>query len=315
MRKKVTVIGGGNVGANCALRIAEKELADVVLVDIVEGVPQGKALDLLQSGPVQGYEVNITGANTYESTENSDIVVITAGLARKPGMSRDDLLLANYEVVKSATEQSVKYSPNAILVLVTNPLDAMCWTAMQVSGFPRERVVGMAGVLDTARFRTFIAQELNVAMSNVVAMVLGGHGDTMVPIVRLSSVSGIPLTELMDAETLDRLVNRARNGGAEIVKYLKTGSAYYAPSAAAIEMVESILLDQKKVLPCAAYLKGEYGYKDLFVGVPVKLGAGGVEKIYELKLEPEEKAALDKSAASVKELIEILQKKMAQPVQ
>jgi malate dehydrogenase len=315
MRKKVTVIGGGNVGANCALRIAEKELADVVLVDIVEGVPQGKALDLLQSGPVQGYEVNLTGTNTYESTENSDIVVITAGLARKPGMSRDDLLLANYEVVKSATEQSVKYSPNAILVLVTNPLDAMCWTAMQVSGFPRERVVGMAGVLDTARFRTFIAHELNVAMSNVVAMVLGGHGDTMVPIVRLSSVSGIPLTELMDAETLDRLVNRARNGGAEIVKYLKTGSAYYAPSAAAIEMVESILLDQKKVLPCAAYLKGEYGYNDLFVGVPVKLGAGGVEKIYELKLEPEEKAALDKSAASVKELIEILQKKMAQPVQ
>jgi malate dehydrogenase len=315
MRKKVTVIGGGNVGANCALRIAEKELADVVLVDIVEGVPQGKALDLLQSGPVQGYEVNLTGANTYESTENSDIVVITAGLARKPGMSRDDLLLANYEVVKSATEQSVKYSPNAILVLVTNPLDAMCWTAMQVSGFPRERVVGMAGVLDTARFRTFIAHELNVAMSNVVAMVLGGHGDTMVPIVRLSSVSGIPLTELMDTETLDRLVNRARNGGAEIVKYLKTGSAYYAPSAAAIEMVESILLDQKKVLPCAAYLKGEYGYNDIFVGVPVKLGAGGVEKIYELKLEPDEKAALDKSAASVKELIEILQKKMAQPVQ
>jgi malate dehydrogenase len=315
MRKKVTVIGGGNVGANCALRIAEKELADVVLVDIVEGVPQGKALDLLQSGPVQGYEVNLTGANTYESTENSDIVVITAGLARKPGMSRDDLLLANYEVVKSATEQSVKYSPNAILVLVTNPLDAMCWTAMQVSGFPRERVVGMAGVLDTARFRTFIAHELNVAMSNVVAMVLGGHGDTMVPIVRLSSVSGIPLTELMDAETLERLVNRARNGGAEIVKYLKTGSAYYAPSAAAIEMVESILLDQKKVLPCAAYLNGEYGYNDLFVGVPVKLGASGVEKIYELKLEPEEKAALDKSAASVKELIEILQKKMAQPVQ
>ncbi len=315
MRKKVTVIGGGNVGANCALRIAEKELADVVLVDIVEGVPQGKALDLLQSGPVQGYEVNLTGANTYESTENSDIVVITAGLARKPGMSRDDLLMANYEVVKSATEQSVKYSPNAILVLVTNPLDAMCWTAMQVSGFPRERVVGMAGVLDTSRFRTFIAQELNVAMSNVIAMVLGGHGDTMVPIVRLSSVSGIPLTELMDAETLERLVNRARNGGAEIVKYLKTGSAYYAPSAAAIEMVESILLDQKKVLPCAAYLKGEYGYNDIFVGVPVKLGAGGVEKIYELKLEREEKAALDKSAASVKELIEILRKKMAQPVQ
>jgi malate dehydrogenase len=312
MRKKVTVVGGGNVGANCALRIAEKELADVVLVDIVEGVPQGKALDLLQSGPVQGYEVNLTGANTYEATENSDIVVITAGLARKPGMSRDDLLLANYEVVKSATEQSAKYSPNAILVLVTNPLDAMCWTALQVSKFPRQRVVGMAGVLDTARFRTFIARELNVAMSNVTAMVLGGHGDTMVPIVRLSSVSGIPLTELLDAETLERLVNRARNGGAEIVKFLKTGSAYYAPSAAAIEMVESILLDQKKVLPCAAYLDGEYGYKGIFVGVPVKLGAGGVEQIFELKLLADEKAALDKSAASVQELIDILKKKMAE---
>lgn len=275
MRKKVTVVGAGNVGANCALRIAEKNLADVVLVDIVEGVPQGKALDLLQSGPVQGYEVNIAGANTYEATGDSDIVVITAGLARKPGMSRDDLLLANYEVVKSATEQSAKYSPNAILVLVTNPLDAMCWTALQVSKFPRQRVVGMAGVLDTARFRTFIARELDVAMANVTAMVLGGHGDTMVPLVRLTSVSGIPLTELLDAPTIERLVNRARNGGAEIVKYLKTGSAYYAPSAAAIEMVESILLDQKKVLPCAAYLDGEYGYHDLFSGVPVKLGAGG----------------------------------------
>ena len=311
MRKKVTVVGGGNVGANCALRIAEKHLADVVLVDIVEGVPQGKALDLLQSGPVQGYEVNLTGANTYEETANSDIVVITAGLARKPGMSRDDLLAANFEVVKSATEQAAKYSPNAILVLVTNPLDAMCWTALKVSGFPRERVVGMAGVLDTARFRTFIAHELDVAMSNVTAMVLGGHGDTMVPIVRLSSVSGIPLTELMDTETIERLVNRARTGGAEIVKYLKTGSAYYAPSAAAIEMVESILLDQKKVLPCAAYLDGEYGYKDIYVGVPVKLGAGGVEKIYELKLEADEKAALDKSAAAVVELVDFLKKKMA----
>jgi len=312
MRKKVTVVGAGNVGANCALRIAEKGLADVVLVDIVEGVPQGKALDLLQSGPVQGYEVNLAGANSYEPTADSDIVVITAGLARKPGMSRDDLLLANYEVVKSATEQAARYSPNAILVLVTNPLDAMCWTALQVSKFPRERVVGMAGILDTARFRTFIAQELDVAMANVTAMVLGGHGDTMVPIVRLSSVSGIPLTELMDAATLERLVNRARNGGAEIVKYLKTGSAYYAPSAAAIEMVASILLDQKRVLPCAAYLDGEYGYKDMYVGVPVKLGAKGVEKIYELQLLPEEKAALDKSAAAVQELIDILKKKMAE---
>jgi len=311
MSKKITVVGAGNVGANCALRIAEKALGDVVLVDIVEGVPQGKALDLLQSGPVQGYEVNITGSNDYEPTAGSDVVVITAGLARKPGMSRDDLLLANYEVVKSATEQAVRHSPNAILVLVTNPLDAMCWTALKVSKFPRERVVGMAGVLDTARFRTFIAHELNVAMANVTAMVLGGHGDTMVPIVRLSSVSGIPLTELLDEPTLNRLVDRARNGGAEIVKYLKTGSAYYAPSAAAIEMVESILKDQKKVLPCAAYLEGEYGYHDVYVGVPVKLGAAGVEKIYELKLEPDEKAALDKSAASVRELIDIIKSKMA----
>jgi malate dehydrogenase len=310
MSKKITVVGAGNVGANCALRIAEKSLGDVVLVDIVEGIPHGKALDLLQSGPVQGYEVNITGANDYEPTAGSDIVVITAGLARKPGMSRDDLLLANFEVVKSATEQAAKYSPNAILVLVTNPLDAMCWTALKTSKFPRERVVGMAGVLDTARFRTFIAAELDVAMSNVTAMVLGGHGDTMVPIVRLSSVSGIPLTELMDSATIERLVNRARNGGAEIVKHLKTGSAYYAPSAAAIEMVESILRDQKKVLPCAAYLEGEYGYRDVYVGVPVKLGAKGVEKIYELKLEPDEKAALDKSAAAVEELIQIIKSKM-----
>ncbi len=311
MPKKITVVGAGNVGANCALRIAEKRLGDVVLVDIVEGVPQGKALDLLESGPVQGYEVSLTGANSYESTADSDVVVITAGLARKPGMSRDDLLMANYEVVKSATEQAAHYSPDAILVLVTNPLDAMCWTALKVSNFPKHRVIGMAGVLDTARFRTFIAEELKVAMSNVTAMVLGGHGDTMVPLVRLSSVSGIPLTELMDSATIERLVNRARNGGAEIVKYLKTGSAYYAPSAAAIEMVESILLDQKKVLPCAAYLEGEYGYNDVYVGVPTKLGAKGIEQIYELKLEPDEKAALDKSAAAVEELVVILKKKMS----
>src|SRR5271165_3330390 len=306
MRKKVTVVGAGNVGANCALRIAGKELADVVLVDIVEGVPQGKGLDLLQSGPVEGYDVSITGSNDYGPTANSDIVVITAGFPRKPGMSRDDLLIANYEVVKAATEQAVKHSPNCILILVTNPLDAMCWTAWKVSKFPKQRIVGMAGVLDTARFRTFIAQELNVSMANVTAMVLGGHGDTMVPLVRLTSVSGIPLTELLDAATIDRLVDRARNGGAEIVKYLKTGSAYYAPSAAAIEMVESILLDKKKVLPCSAYLEGEYGINGLYVGVPVKLGAAGVEKLYEVKLLPEEQAALDKSAASVKELIDVL---------
>ncbi len=306
MRKKVTVVGAGNVGANCALRIAGKSLADVVLVDVVEGVPQGKGLDLLESGPVEGYDVSVVGANDYDPTANSDIVVITAGFPRKPGMSRDDLLIANFEVVKSATEQAVKYSPLCIIILVTNPLDAMCWTAFQISKFPKTRVIGMAGVLDTARFRTFIAQELNVSMSNVTAMVLGGHGDTMVPLVRLTSVSGIPLTELLDAATIDRLVDRARNGGAEIVKYLKTGSAYYAPSAAAIEMVESILLDKKKVLPCAAYLEGEYGITGLYVGVPVKLGAAGVEKLYEVKLLPDEQAALDKSAASVKELIDVL---------
>jgi len=311
MRKKVTVVGAGHVGANCALRIAGKQLADVVLVDIVEGVPQGKGLDLLESGPVEGYDVSVTGANDYEPTANSDIVVITAGLARKPGMSRDDLLFANYEVVKSATEEAVKYSPNSILVLVTNPLDAMCWTSFQVSKFSKNRVIGMAGVLDTARFRTFIAQELNVSMANVTAMVLGGHGDTMVPLVRLSSVSGIPLTELLDRATIDRLVKRAREGGAEIVKYLKTGSAYYAPSAAAVEMVESILLDKKKVLPCAAYLEGEYGIHGLFVGVPVKLGSRGIEKIYEVRLLDDEKAALAKSAASVQELIDVLKQKVA----
>jgi malate dehydrogenase len=310
MRKKVTVVGAGNVGANCALRIAGKELADVVLVDIVEGVPQGKALDILESGPVEGYDVTVAGANDYEGTANSDIVVITAGFPRKPGMSRDDLLLANYEIVKTATEQVVKHSPNSILVLVTNPLDAMCWTAYQVSKFAKTRVIGMAGVLDTARFRTFIAQELGVSVSNVTAMVLGGHGDTMVPIARLTNVSGIPLTELLDQATIDRLVDRARNGGAEIVKYLKTGSAYYAPSAAAVEMVESILKDQKKVLPCAAYLEGEYGIRDLFVGVPVKLGAKGIEKIYEIQLQPDEKAALDKSAGAVKELIDVMKTKM-----
>lgn len=314
MRKKVTVVGAGNVGANCAVNLAHKELADVVLVDVVEGVPQGKGLDILQSGPIEGYDVLCTGANDYEPTANSDIVVITAGFPRKPGMSRDDLLLANYEVVKTATEQAVKYSPNCILVLVTNPLDAMCWTAYQVSKFEKNRVIGMAGVLDTARFRTFIAQELKVSVENVTAVVLGGHGDTMVPVTRLSSVSGIPLTELLDQATLDRLVQRTRDGGAEIVKYLKTGSAYYAPSAAAVEMVESILKDKKKVLPCAAYLEGEYGLNGVFVGVPVKLGANGIEKVYELKLMPEEKAQLDKSAASVTELIEVIKQKMSATV-
>ncbi len=310
MRNKVTVVGGGNVGASCAMNLAFKELADVVLVDVVEGVPQGKGLDMLQSGPIEGYDVTITGANDYEATANSDVVVITAGLARKPGMSRDDLLFANYDVVKGVTEKVVQHSPNSILVLVTNPLDAMCWTAHQVSKFPKHRVIGMAGVLDTARFRTFIAAELNVSVENVTAVVLGGHGDTMVPIVRLSSVSGIPLTELMDQATIDKLVDRTRTGGAEIVKYLKTGSAYYAPSAAAVEMVESILKDKKKVLPCAALLEGEYGVHGLFVGVPVKLGSKGIEKIYEIQLTGEEKAMLAKSAAAVEELVGVLKTKM-----
>jgi malate dehydrogenase len=308
MRKKITVVGAGNVGANCALRLAEKALGDVVLVDVVEGVPQGKALDLLQSGPVQGYDVNITGTNDYAATANSDVVIITAGLARKPGMSRDDLLLANYEVVKSCTEQAVKHSPNSILLLVTNPLDVMCWTAMRVSGFPKRRVIGMAGVLDTARYRTFLAQALGVSVQNVQAMVLGGHGDTMVPIVRLTSVSGIPLTELMPQDRIDAIVQRTRSGGGEITNLMKT-SAYYAPSAAAVEMAESILKDQKKVLPSAAFLEGEYGIHDLFVGVPVKLGAAGVEQIYEIKLTADEQADLNKSAGAVKELVEILKQK------
>ncbi|MCZ2154415.1 MAG: malate dehydrogenase [Bryobacterales bacterium] len=311
MRKKVTVVGGGNVGATCALRIAEKELADVVVVDIMEGVPQGKALDLMQSGPVQGYDCTLTGANDYEPTANSDVVVITAGFPRKPGMSRDDLLMANYEVVKSASEQIAKYSPNAIIIVVTNPLDAMCWTAWKATGFSKNRVIGMAGILDTARFRTFISMELGVSMENVVAMVLGGHGDTMVPMLRYSSVSGIPLTDLIPADRLEEIVTRTRNGGAEIVKLLKTGSAFYAPSAGAVEMVESILKDKKKVVPCAALLEGEYGYHGLFVGVPVKLGANGIEKIYELKLDDAEKAMLKVSADAVDELIKVLQSKGA----
>ncbi len=310
MRKKITVVGAGNVGANCAMWIAGKELADVVLVDVVEGVPQGKGLDLLQSGPVNGYDVMITGANDYAPTDNSDIVIITAGFPRKPGMSRDDLLLANYEVVRTATEQAAKHSPNSIIIVVTNPLDAMAQTALMVSKFPRERVIGMAGVLDTARFRTFIAMELGVSVENVTAVVLGGHGDTMVPLVRLTNVAGIPLTELLDEAKINALVTRTQNGGAEIVKYLKTGSAYYAPSAAAVEMAESILKDKKKVLPCAAYLDGEYGVNGLYVGVPCKLGAAGIEKIYELKLTADETAALHRSAGAVKELVDVIKSKM-----
>ena len=306
MRKKVTVVGAGNVGANCALRIAEKELADVVLVDIMEGVPQGKGLDLLESGPVQGYDVNVTGANDYELTANSDVVVITAGFPRKPGMSRDDLLFANYEIVKNATEQSAKYSPNAILVLVTNPLDAMCWAAQRVSKFNRSRVIGMAGVLDTARYRSFIAEALDVSVRDIQAMVLGGHGDTMVPLISYTTVSGIPVTQLMPREQLDAIVQRARDGGAEIVKYLKTGSAYYAPSAGAVEMVEAIVHDRKRILPCAAWLEGEYGLSGLYLGVPCKLGRNGLEKILEIELTADERAALEKSAHAVREPMSVI---------
>jgi malate dehydrogenase len=311
LRNKLTVIGAGHVGANCAVWAAKKELGDIVLVDVVEGVPQGKALDLMQGGPVEGYGVSVTGANDYGPTANSDVVIITAGFPRKPGMSRDDLLLANYEVVKAATEQTVAVSPDCIIIVVTNPLDAMAQVAYTVSKFPKNRVIGMAGVLDSARFRTFIAMELNVSVENVTAVVLGGHGDTMVPVVRLSSVSGIPLTELIPEDRLNAIVDRTRNGGAEIVKYLKTGSAYYAPAAAAVEMADSILRDKKKVLPCAAYLEGEYGINGLYVGVPCKLGANGIEKIYEIKLTAEETAALHKSSGAVKELVEVINKKMA----
>jgi malate dehydrogenase len=306
LRKKVTIVGAGNVGANCGLRIAEKELADVVLVDVIEGVPQGKGLDLLQSGPIQGYDVYLAGSNDYEPTAGSDIAILTAGFPRTPGMSRDDLLMKNYDVVCAATEKIVKYSPNCILIVVTNPLDAMAQAAYWVSKFSKNRVVGMAGILDSARFRTFIAEELKVSVENVTAVVMGGHGDTMVPVVRLSNVAGIPITELMDQPAIDRIVDRTRNGGAEIVKYLKTGSAYYAPSAAAVEMAESILRDKKKVLPCAAYLEGEYGIHGLFVGVPVKLGARGIEQIYQVKLAPQEQAMLKKSASAVQELVDVM---------
>ena len=313
MRKKITVVGAGNVGASCALRLADKGLADVVVVDVLEGIPQGKALDILEAGPVAGVDVKITGANDYEPTANSDIIVVTAGFPRKPGMSRDDLLWANYEIIKKSVENTIKHSPNCLLIVVTNPLDAMCHVAYRVSGFPKNRVIGMAGILDTARFRAFVAQKLDVSIKDVTAFVLGGHGDTMVPLVRYTSVAGIPLTDLLDAETIQSLVKRTRDGGAEIVKYLKSGSAYYAPSAAAVEMVDSILNDRKRVLPCSAFLEGEYGIHNLFVGVPVKLGAGGIEKIFEAKLTEEESAALQKSAAAVGELVDVMASKLDQP--
>jgi malate dehydrogenase len=306
-RNKVTVIGAGNVGATTAQRIAEAGIADVVLVDIVEGLPQGKGLDLAEAAPVVGHDARILGTNDYADTAGSDVVVVTSGLARQPGMSRDDLLAKNAGIVRSVVEQAAKHSPEAIVIVVTNPLDAMCHVAMQASGFPRERVLGMAGVLDSARFRTFIAQELGVSVEDTHAFVLGGHGDTMVPLPRYSTVAGIPITELLPAERVQALVDRTANGGAEIVALLKTGSAFYAPAASTFEMVDAILRDRKRVLPCAAYLQGEYGVDGLFVGVPVVLGSGGMERVIEITLSADEQAAFDKSAASVRELVEKLQ--------
>jgi malate dehydrogenase len=310
MRKKVTVVGSGFVGSTTAQRIVDAELADVVLTDILDGPPAGKALDMLESGPIQRTDSRAIGISTasgdYSATAGSDIVVITAGFPRKPGMSRDDLLRANYDVVKAVVEQVVKHSPKAILIVVTNPLDAMAQAALKVSGLPKNRVIGMAGVLDSARMSTFVAMEAGVSVENVHSFVLGGHGDDMVPLPRYSTVAGIPLPDLLPKERIDAIVERTRKGGAEIVNLLKTGSAYYAPSAAVVEMVTAILKDKKKILPCAAYLDGEYGIKGLFVGVPVKLGANGIEKIIEIKLTAEENAALQKSAASVRELVAVL---------
>ncbi len=305
-RNKVTVVGAGNVGATTAQRIADAEIADVVMIDILEGVPQGKGLDMMEACPVSGSDVRVIGTNDYKDTAGSDIVVITAGLPRKAGMSRDDLLKKNYEIVKAVTEQAAKSSPDAILIVVSNPLDAMVQTAYKVSGFPKERVMGMAGVLDSARMRTFIAMELNVSVDNIHAFVLGGHGDDMVPLPRYSTVAGIPLPDLLAEDKIDAIVNRTRKGGGEIVSYLKTGSAYYAPSASILEMVDAILKDKKKILPTAAYLEGEYGLNGLFMGVPCKLGAKGVEEIIEIHLTSDERAALQKSAASVQELVDII---------
>ena len=306
MRKKVSIVGAGNVGATTAHWIASKELADVVLVDVVEGVPQGKALDLLEAMPIEKRDVHVIGSNDYAATANSDIVVITAGIPRKPGMSRDDLLHTNFKIMSDVVAKVVAESPECILIIVSNPLDAMAQAAYRQAGFNRERVIGMAGVLDSARFRTFIAEELNVSVENVTAFVLGGHGDTMVPLARYSTVAGIPITELITPERLEQLVQRTRDGGAEIVKYLKTGSAFYAPSSAVTEMVEAILKDKKKILPCAVYLQGEYGIDGFYIGVPCKLGAAGLEKIIEIKLTPEEEAGLKKSAAAVKELCDVI---------
>jgi malate dehydrogenase len=306
MRSKLSVIGAGNVGATLAQRIAEWGYADVVLVDIVEGLPQGKGLDMLQTGPITGSDASVIGTNSYEETANSDIVAITSGMPRKPGMSRDDLVLTNMNIVKSVTEQVAKYSPKSILIMVANPLDAMTQLALAVSKFPRKRVIGQSGILDSSRFRTFIAQELNVSVEDVNACVLGGHGDTMVAIPRLTTVGGIPITELLPQETVNKIVERTVKGGGEIVALLKTGSAFYAPAAATAQMVESILLDKKRILPCAVRLEGEYGIKGVVVGVPAKIGKNGIEQVIELKLTAEESTALKKSAEAVRELIKIM---------
>jgi malate dehydrogenase len=302
MVNKITVVGAGNVGATTAQRIAEKELArTVVMVDVAEGIPQGKGLDQYQSAPIEGFDSRVIGTNGYEETAGSEVVVITAGIARKPGMSRDDLLNTNAGIVKQVSENIRQSSPDAILVIVSNPLDVMCYVAKQVSGFPRERVIGMAGVLDTARYRAFLAEAMDVSVRDIQAMVLGGHGDTMVPLVSYTTVSGIPVTQLLERSKLDAIVDRTRNGGAEIVKHLKTGSAYYAPSAGAVQMVESIVLDQRRILPCAAWLEGEYGMRDLFLGVPCKLGRRGLERVIEVELTGQERADLERSAAAVRE--------------
>ncbi|MBT8351464.1 MAG: malate dehydrogenase [Deltaproteobacteria bacterium] len=308
MDKKVTVVGAGNVGATAAQRLAEKELCDVVLIDIIEGVPQGKALDLTEAAPIEKHDAHLTGTNGYELSKGSDIVIITAGIPRKPGMSRDDLISTNAGIMKNVTQQIAALSPEAILIIVSNPLDAMCQVAFDISGFPKQRVIGMAGVLDSARFRAFISMELNVSVENTHAFVLGGHGDTMVPLPRYSTVAGIPITELLPKDRIEAMVERTANGGAEIVSLLKTGSAYYAPASAAVEMSESILKDKKKILPCAAYLEGEYGINNLFIGVPVKLGATGIEEIIQIDLTEEENVALRKSADAVQELKDLLKK-------
>jgi len=306
MRSKVTVVGAGNVGATTAQRIFDGGYADVVLVDIVDGLPQGKALDMLESGPILGTDASIIGTNGYEETEGSDVVVVTSGIARKPGMSRDDLLLTNMKIVTSVVAQTAKFSPNSVHLIVTNPLDAMAQQALKVTGFPSNRVVGMAGILDTARYRTFLAEELGVSVNSVSAYVLGGHGDTMVPVVESTNVAGTPVSKLIAPKRLEEIVQRARDGGAEIVNYLKTGSAFYAPSASIVQMVEAIVFDKKEILPCTAYLQGQYGINDLYVGVPVKLGSNGVEEIIELNLTGDELNALRKSAEAVQELVEVM---------